>query len=96
MKFEMFPMRPAEPLEAKDLGDRHYSICGKSPGRHFDEQYVEFGGFFGSYGPHVFTAAPELLAALKLALPYIDCNKRGGIKAIRAAQAALAKSEATS
>jgi hypothetical protein len=31
----------------------------------FDDAYVNFGGFFGSYGPHMFAAAPDLLDALK-------------------------------
>ncbi len=31
----------------------------------FDRQYVSIGGFFGTHGPHVFAAAPELLTAVK-------------------------------
>lgn len=30
----------------------------------WDREYVEFGGFFGTHGPDVFAAAPELLVAL--------------------------------
>lgn len=29
------------------------------------DKYVSFCGYFGSYGPHVFAAAPELLAIAK-------------------------------
>lgn len=28
----------------------------------WDDFYVNFSGYFGSYGPHVFKAAPDLLA----------------------------------
>lgn len=34
----------------------------------WDAVYVSFSGFFGSYGPNVFAAAPEMLEALKKAL----------------------------
>lgn len=30
----------------------------------FDLEYVHFGGNFGPHGPHVFAAAPKLLAAV--------------------------------
>ncbi|MGQ2992749.1 hypothetical protein [Variovorax sp.] len=29
---------------------------------HWVDIYVDFSGFFGSYGPHMFAAAPELMA----------------------------------
>jgi hypothetical protein len=31
----------------------------------WDDIYVEFSGFFGSYGPHMFAMAPELLSFAK-------------------------------
>ena len=31
----------------------------------WDDIYVSISGFFGSYGPHMFCAAPTLLEALK-------------------------------
>ncbi|WP_185998194.1 hypothetical protein ACLIMP_04370 [Novosphingobium aerophilum] len=31
---------------------------------HFDREHVHFGGYFGTHGPHVFAAAPELLEAV--------------------------------
>jgi hypothetical protein len=34
---------------------------------HWDDIYVDFSGFFGSYGPHLFAAAPEVLEALERA-----------------------------
>ena len=37
-------------------------------GESWDDLYVFFSGYFGSYGPHVFAAAPELLEALELAI----------------------------
>lgn len=38
----------------------------------WDERYVNFSGYFGSYGPHMFAAAPDMLAALKEALWALD------------------------
>jgi len=39
----------------------------------WEDIYVNFTGFFGKHGPHVFAAAPELLEALELyALSYSD------------------------
>jgi hypothetical protein len=32
----------------------------------WDDVYVEFAGYFGSYGPHVFAAAPDLLPLVEL------------------------------
>jgi len=37
-----------------------YRIEGTAPGECFDDKYVNFSGYFGSYGPDVFAAAPEL------------------------------------
>lgn len=37
----------------------------------FDREYVNFSGFFGTHGPHLFAAAPELLAAAQKALNYV-------------------------
>jgi hypothetical protein len=34
-------------------------------GSKFEDVYVSFGGYFGSYGPHMFAAAPMMLDALK-------------------------------
>jgi len=31
----------------------------------WDDIYVEFSGYFGSYGPHMFAMAPELLSFAK-------------------------------
>ena len=31
----------------------------------FDREYVNFSGYYGEHGPHVFATAPELLAALQ-------------------------------
>ena len=36
----------------------------------WDEQYISLSGYCGEYGPHVFAAAPELLEALKLLMPF--------------------------
>ncbi|MFK3847892.1 hypothetical protein ACI2J5_00130 [Agrobacterium pusense] len=95
-KFELYPVLPAEPLKVTAQGGNQFRVEGKSAGRHFDEQYVEFSGFFGSYGADVFSAAPELADAARKALPYIDMNRRGGKQAMQALQSAIAKSEGRS
>lgn len=33
----------------------------------WDDIYVDFGGYFGAYGPHMFALAPQLVEALKTA-----------------------------
>lgn len=38
----------------------------------WEDIYVCFSGYFGSYGPHVFAAAPPLLRAAERALNYIE------------------------
>lgn len=50
------------------LGVRSASECGQfwvegrsSIGGDFNSGYVSFSGYFGSYGPHMFAAAPQLL-----------------------------------
>jgi hypothetical protein len=37
----------------------------------FDRYYVDFSGYFGDLGANLFAAAPDLLDALKAALPVI-------------------------
>lgn len=95
-KFEMFPVKPAEPLKVREAGGRQFWVGGMSEGRHWDDQYVEFSGYFGSYGADVFAAAPDLNAAARKALPYIDMTRRGGKEAMKALQAAIAKAEGRS
>lgn len=66
----------------------------------WDDIYVNFSGYFGSYGPHMFAAAPDLLAAIEgLAniLSTAESNASGNpeweavSKRINAARAAIAK-----
>lgn len=55
------------PLTVSQTGELQHRIESdhtKVPGNWADI-YVDFSGFFGSYGPNVFAAAPELLAALR-------------------------------
>ena len=49
--------------------------------------YVSFSGYFGSYGPRLFSAAPELYAALDL---FVKQSGTAGDRR-RVARAALAK-----
>ncbi len=34
------------------------------PAMEWSHYYVDFSGYFGSFGPHVFAAAPDMLAVL--------------------------------
>lgn len=56
--------------------DRHFSV--QNDHQHatgeWDDVYVEFSGYFGSYGPHVFAAAPDLLKVLKRIDAAMDFN----------------------
>lgn len=40
----------------------------------WDDVYVDFSGYFGSYGPNVFAAAPDLLKVLKRIDAAMDFN----------------------
>lgn len=58
------------------------------------DKYVCFSGFFGSYGPHVFAAAPEMLEALKAVIAFGDAAPYWETEAARdLARAAIAKAE---
>lgn len=68
---------------------------------HWDESYVDFSGFFGDLGPHVFAAAPDMLAALTMLRDADDLGKPDGQnfmgKAMRVVvDAAIAKAEGQS
>lgn len=59
-------------VELRDESESHgnqYAIQNASSDRYADlpwgDVYVHFSGYFGSYGPHLFAAAPELLELLK-------------------------------
>lgn len=85
------------PLTVRNLTDsdaRQFSI--ESDWRFndgsFEDRYVCFSGFFGSYGPHVFAAAPDLLEALEEleALGSLDLPHRRGAALVKA-KAVIAK-----
>ncbi len=40
----------------------------------WEDIYVDFSGYFGSYGPHVFSAAPDLLKVMKRIDAAMDFN----------------------
>lgn len=55
-------------LRVRQRGDdtRQASVeNAASDAAHWDESYVDFSGFFGDLGPHMFAAAPDMLIALK-------------------------------
>jgi hypothetical protein len=49
----------SDPRQASVVSD--YSLIDGD----WEDIYVDFSGFFGSYGPDMFAAAPEMLEALK-------------------------------
>jgi hypothetical protein len=51
------------PLAVREDGFITNEIRFRDP-EHWKETYVSFSGSFGSYGPQLFAAAPELLALL--------------------------------
>lgn len=61
-------------LSVESRGDpRQHTIRNRFPdGGRWDETYIEFGGYFGCYGPHVFRAAPALLDSLKVCLALLE------------------------
>lgn len=87
--------------EALELVVRGTSVSGQyivecqGPLEDFDREYFAVSGYFGVHGPHLFAAAPELLAALALALEYwADRQQRYRNRAPRwvvDARAAIAK-----
>ena len=61
------------PLEVSQtsVGGPDWISNKKDTGAEFDDWFVEFSGHFGAHGPYV-SAAPDLLDALIVALPYIE------------------------
>ncbi|MQB09566.1 hypothetical protein DXT96_06815 [Agrobacterium sp. ICMP 6402] len=84
--------------------DRQFGVesdYNKASGE-WEDIYVSFTGYFGSYGPNVFAAAPDLLAALK-AMDEALCNgfdtkehRASSRKALFDARTAIAKAEGRS
>ena len=72
----------------------------------WNDIYVEFSGYFGSFGPHVFAAAPELLEACRAMIEWDDREKDHAVDfdarmhlcrvAFDKARAAVAKAEGRS
>ena len=78
-------------LHVKSTGHpRQYEIANDymSLRGNWDDDYVSFSGFFGSYSPNVFAAAPEMLEALKLASAALGANRARDV-----VDAAIAKAE---
>lgn len=56
----------AETFTVENCGHRNqFRIVNDPKLEDFDDTYLCISGFFGSHGPHVFAAAPELLAELR-------------------------------
>lgn len=88
---------PVEPLTVEDRNHSgQYAIKGMSPGKDFDEQYVAISGYFGSWGPHVFAAAPDLLEPAKRYIAQIDAIGLPDDEVTSLFRAAIAKAEGRS
>lgn len=63
-------------LHVKELGGGQAAI-EHLPGsdEDWDQAYISISGFFGPHSPHVFAAAPDLLAALKSFVDGVDPDK---------------------
>lgn len=62
----MNPIMPAKTLVAKACHHPgQYWVEGEASGREWEDRHVSFNGYYGSYGPNLFAAAPELLSAAK-------------------------------
>ena len=60
---EVIKAAPTGPTRQFEVRNNFNDLVGK-----WEETYVNFSGYFGKHGPHVFAAATELLEALELAL----------------------------
>ena len=47
-------------------------IEGSAPGDDHYDRYVSFSGYYGSYGPEMFAAAPEMADMLKCFVDWLD------------------------
>jgi hypothetical protein len=75
-----------DPRQARIVSD--YSLIDGS----FEDTYLDFSGYYGSYGPHMFAAAPEMLDALKRLVDTVWFD-RLDTELILAVEHAIAKAE---
>lgn len=77
--------------------DPQYAIVSNFPD--FDlpwgDKYINFSGYFGKFGPHMFAAAPDMLEALIDALALIELITPIEGDVVRKARKAIAKAEGT-
>ena len=59
------PLRVVQTSVARQFNIKRPEDSRIPPGTEWEDYYVEFSGYFGSYGPHVFAAAPEMAEALR-------------------------------
>ena len=45
--------------------EAQFYISGRTDGITWHEKYVEFGAYFGSYGPYIFAAAPDMFSLVQ-------------------------------
>lgn len=59
------PRHTPGPLSVVPRGGGQFNIESDTKGSalDFEDAYVNFGGYFGAYGSHMFAAAPKLLSA---------------------------------
>lgn len=88
-------VRKAVHSEDASISERQFIIQPQEyESEDFGDAYVCFSGYFGSYGPHVFAAAPELLEALEDTLCALEVCGRDYDYVMGKARAAIAKAKA--
>jgi len=66
---EKLKNKPAALKVTRATEDRQFWVEGGSA---LDQTYVSFSGYFGSYGPCMFAAAPELLDVLERMTEFLE------------------------
>jgi predicted acylesterase/phospholipase RssA len=64
-KWTLGPLRVVQTSVARQFNIKRPEDSRIPPGTEWEDYYVEFSGYFGSYGPHMFAAAPEMAEALR-------------------------------
>lgn len=72
------PKHTPGPLRVKKLtSPRQFEVISdySSINGEFEDRYLLFSGYFGSYGPYMFAAAPEMLEALEMVIAFEDWER---------------------
>lgn len=88
---------PLEPITVRpSTHPRQFWVEGVIDGETWEEQNIQFSGFFGKVGPHVFAAGPDLLEPAKRYIAQIDAIGLPDDEVTSLFRAAIAKAEGRS